>query len=66
MIVTDRDFPGAAYSVSTLRPALVLPASPSFYSQPTTLDAALDTVLARVLDHLGIAHELGKRWGQEN
>lgn len=46
--------------------ALVLPASPSFYGQPETLDAALDTVLARVLDHLGIAHELGTRWGQEH
>lgn len=46
--------------------ALVVPASPSFYGKPETLDAALDTVLARVLDHLGVAHELGKRWGEES
>ena len=45
--------------------ALVLPASPSFYGRPQSLDAAMDTVLARVLDHLGITHDLGKRWGQD-
>ncbi|HEY2735434.1 MAG TPA: phenolic acid decarboxylase subunit B, partial [Polyangiales bacterium] len=44
--------------------AIVLPASPSFYSRPETLDAALDTVLARVLDQLAIPHALAKRWGQ--
>jgi flavin prenyltransferase len=45
--------------------AVVLPASPSFYSRPDSLDAAMDTVLARVLDHLGIEHEIGKRWGRD-
>jgi 4-hydroxy-3-polyprenylbenzoate decarboxylase len=45
--------------------AIVLPASPSFYARPATLEAAMDTVLARVLDHLGIEHELSRRWGRE-
>jgi 4-hydroxy-3-polyprenylbenzoate decarboxylase len=43
--------------------ALVLPASPSFYGRPRTLEEALDTVVARVLDQLGIEHTLGHRWG---
>jgi 4-hydroxy-3-polyprenylbenzoate decarboxylase len=43
--------------------ALVLPAMPSFYGKPKTLDDALDTVVARVLDHLGVPHDLGHRWG---
>ena len=30
-----------------------LPAMPSFYGKPETLDDAIDTVVARVLDHLG-------------
>jgi 4-hydroxy-3-polyprenylbenzoate decarboxylase len=43
--------------------ALVLPAMPSFYGKPATLDDALDTVVARILDHLGLEHDLVRRWG---
>jgi 4-hydroxy-3-polyprenylbenzoate decarboxylase len=43
--------------------AVVLPASPSFYGRPASLTDAMDTVLARVLDHLDIEHELTRRWG---
>jgi len=42
--------------------ALVLPAMPSFYGKPATLDDAIDTVVGRVLDHLGLAHGLLRRW----
>ena len=42
--------------------ALVIPASPSFYSQPKTIPELVDTIVARVLDHLGIDHRLAKRW----
>jgi 4-hydroxy-3-polyprenylbenzoate decarboxylase len=45
--------------------ALVLPASPSFYSKPTDIDALLDTVVARVLDHVGLPQNLMPRWGEE-
>ena len=43
--------------------ATILPASPSFYSHPTTLEALVDTVNARVLDHLGVDNRLMPRWG---
>ena len=43
--------------------AVVLPAAPSFYSQPATLEALLDTVVGRVLDQLGLANQLMPRWG---
>jgi len=42
--------------------ALVLPAMPSFYGKPTTMEDLVDTVVARVLDHLGVAHKLSHRW----
>jgi 4-hydroxy-3-polyprenylbenzoate decarboxylase len=42
---------------------LILPASPSFYGRPKTVTEVVDTIIARVLDHLGIAHHLIKRWG---
>ena len=43
--------------------ALVLPAMPSFYGKPQTLDDAIDTVVGRLLDHLGFEHDLIRRWG---
>jgi 4-hydroxy-3-polyprenylbenzoate decarboxylase len=43
--------------------AIVLPASPSFYMRPRTLEQVLDSVLARVLDHLHLPHTLLGRWG---
>jgi len=42
--------------------ALVLPASPSFYSGARTVEALVDTVVSRVLDKLGLPNELVKRW----
>ncbi|HSI83864.1 MAG TPA: UbiX family flavin prenyltransferase, partial [Candidatus Methylacidiphilales bacterium] len=40
----------------------VIPAMPSFYSQPQTIMDVVDTVVARVLDHMDVPHSLGKRW----
>jgi 4-hydroxy-3-polyprenylbenzoate decarboxylase len=42
--------------------AIVLPASPSFYSGARTVEALVDTVVSRVLDKLGLPNELMKRW----
>ena len=44
--------------------AIVLPATPSFYTRPTTVDEVVDTVVARVLDQLGIGTSLSPRWGK--
>lgn len=45
--------------------AMVMPATPSFYGKPKTLEEAVDTVLARVLDHLGLDHTIARRWGKD-
>ena len=45
--------------------AVVLPAAPSFYSNPATIEALLDTVVGRVLDQLGLQNTLMPRWGDE-
>jgi 4-hydroxy-3-polyprenylbenzoate decarboxylase len=42
--------------------AFVMPASPSFYSRPATVDELIDTVVSRILDRLGIPNELMRRW----
>lgn len=45
--------------------ALILPANPSFYHRPQTVMDVVDTVVARVLDHLGLPHRLLPRWQEE-
>ncbi|MEX1117479.1 MAG: UbiX family flavin prenyltransferase [Terrimicrobiaceae bacterium] len=42
--------------------ATLIPASPSFYSRPSTLEALADTVVWRILDQLGIAAPNACRW----
>ena len=42
--------------------AVILPAMPGFYHRPTTIDELVDQLVGKVLDRLGIAHELVPRW----
>lgn len=42
--------------------ATMLPAIPSFYGRPGTVGQVVDTVVARILDHLGIESDLIERW----
>jgi polyprenyl P-hydroxybenzoate/phenylacrylic acid decarboxylase-like protein len=46
--------------------AIVLPAVPSFYAGITTLEQAVDTVVARVLDRVGVRVNLLPRWGDRH
>lgn len=45
--------------------AVVLPASPGFYSAPKSVDQLVDFVAAKVLDALGVPHDLITRWTGE-
>jgi 4-hydroxy-3-polyprenylbenzoate decarboxylase len=53
------------FELLLLAGATILPANPSFYTRPKTVDQVADTVVARVLDHLGIPQKLVARWGDE-
>lgn len=46
--------------------ATILPANPGFYFRPGSIDEIVDFIVARVLDHLGVPHELGGRWRGEH
>jgi 4-hydroxy-3-polyprenylbenzoate decarboxylase len=41
---------------------MIIPASPSFYHCPEDIADLVDSVVARVLDHLGMESELKVRW----
>jgi 4-hydroxy-3-polyprenylbenzoate decarboxylase len=45
--------------------AIILPAMPSFYSHPQTIDAAVDTVIARVMQTLGLSQDIVGQWQSE-
>lgn len=42
----------------------IMPASPGFYHRPQSVEAMVDFVVARILDHLGLEHALLTRWGE--
>lgn len=44
--------------------AVIVPAMPAFYQRPETLDDAVNFVVGKVLDVLGIEHDLFGRWGE--
>jgi flavin prenyltransferase len=43
--------------------AVIMPANPGFYFRPNSVDDLVDFMVARILDHLGIEHMVGQRWG---
>ena len=70
LVVVPRETP---YTRSTLQHLLtlhdagatVLPASPGFYSAPTTVQQLVDFIAAKVLDTIGVEHDLITRWTGE-
>jgi 4-hydroxy-3-polyprenylbenzoate decarboxylase len=45
--------------------AVILPANPGFYHGPKRVEDLVDFIVARILDQLGIKHDLMRRWGEE-
>lgn len=44
--------------------AVVLPASPAFYTRPKSIDDMINFVVGRICDQLGVEHRLFERWGE--
>jgi 4-hydroxy-3-polyprenylbenzoate decarboxylase len=68
LILVPRETPLSAIHLEnmlrvTRAGAIVLPAAPGFYHQPTRVEELVDFVVARVLDHLEVPHSLVPRWG---
>jgi 4-hydroxy-3-polyprenylbenzoate decarboxylase len=43
--------------------AVILPAMPAFYTRPRSLQDAIDFIVGRICDQLGVEHQLFSRWG---
>ena len=44
--------------------AQILPAMPAFYHQPQSKEDLIDFVVGKVLDNLGVEHQLFQHWGE--
>jgi 4-hydroxy-3-polyprenylbenzoate decarboxylase len=67
LILVPRETPWSlihARNITTLLEAgaVILPAIPSFYSRPATVEAVADTVVWRILDQLGLPNPAAYRW----
>jgi 4-hydroxy-3-polyprenylbenzoate decarboxylase len=49
--------------LATMAGAVVMPAAPGFYTRPKTIEDLVTTFAGRVLDLLGVKHDLTPRWG---
>jgi 4-hydroxy-3-polyprenylbenzoate decarboxylase len=54
------------FELLLLAGATLLPANPIFYTGARTIEDLVDTVVARVLDHLGLPQKLVPKWSEEN
>lgn len=43
---------------------VILPPNPGFYHHPQSIADLVDFVVARILDQLGVPHQLMQRWGE--
>ncbi len=67
LILMPREMPFSAIHLENMlrlarAGALIMPPVPAFYTRPKTIDDVVDFVVARVLDQLGLPHELQQRW----
>ena len=70
LILVPREMPLSLIHVKNmelllLAGARLLPANPFFYTNPKTIEEVVDTVVARVLDHVGLPQKLVARWQEE-
>lgn len=69
LILVPRETPLSAIQLENMlrlsrAGAVILPPCPGFYHHPQSVGDVVDFVVARILDQLGIPHQLIKRWGE--
>ena len=70
LILVPRETPLSLVQIENLKQAclagaVILPAMPGWYHGVRELQDIVDFVVARILDQLGIAHDLMRRWGTQ-
>jgi 4-hydroxy-3-polyprenylbenzoate decarboxylase len=69
LVLVPREAPLSLAHIDNMRRvteagAVVLPASPGWYSKVDSVHDLVDFVVARICDQLSVEHKLSERWGQ--
>ena len=70
LVVVPRETPLSAVHLEnmlrlTRAGATIMPAAPAFYFNPQSVQDLVDFMVARIMDHLGLEHQLIGEWGGE-
>ena len=70
LILVPREMPFSAIHLDNMlrlshAGAVIMPPNPGFYHHPLSVQDIVDFVVARILDHLGIAQTLIGKWGEK-
>jgi 4-hydroxy-3-polyprenylbenzoate decarboxylase len=70
LILVPRETPFSALHLENMLKlarmnAVILPANPGFYHHPLSIEGVIDFIVARILDQLGVQHDLTARWGEQ-
>jgi len=70
LILVPREMPFSAIHLENMLKlarlgVVIMPANPGFYHRPQRIEQLVDFVAARILDHLGIEHDLIPRWAED-
>ncbi len=68
LILVPREAPFSAIHLENMLKlsrmgAVILPPNPGFYHLPKSVEDLVDFVVAKILDQLGVEHQLVERWG---
>lgn len=68
LILVPRETPFSAIHLENMLKlarmgVVILPPNPGFYHQPERVSDVVDFVVAKILDQLGVEHQLVERWG---
>ncbi|MBU0590583.1 MAG: UbiX family flavin prenyltransferase [Candidatus Micrarchaeota archaeon] len=70
LVLVVRDTPYSLITIKnmetiTLAGGVILPACPGFYGKPKNVEDLIDFIVARIMDQIGLEHNLSNRWGSK-
>ena len=70
LVILEREMPYSLVHIrnmATITEAggMVISAAPGFYNHPETMEDIIDFVVGKVMDAMGVGHELVERWGHK-
>jgi len=67
LILVPREMPFSAIQLENMLKlarlgVVIMPPQPAFYNKPKSLDDAVDFVVGKIMDRMGVGHSLYRRW----